>query len=514
MTAGVTAHVQDVVVVGAGLAGLSAAVHLAAAGRDVTVVEQGSAPGGKAGLVERDGYRFDTGPTVLTMPELIEQTFRAVDEEMDDHLTLHRLSPAYRAHYPDGSTLRAYADRDAMADEIGRVCGAGEADGYRRLAAYLQRLYRAEYAHFIDRNVDGPLDLNVAALARLAALGAFGGLEARIRRYLHDPRTIRLFSFQALYAGVAPHRARALYAVISYMDTVAGVFFPHGGMHRLPQALADLAERHGVTFRYGQRVERVETTFGGRARAVVTQDGDRLPADAVVITADPFLAFPQLLNRSPRRLRSLRFSPSCFLLLAGAPRGAADRDHHAIHFGRSWRGGFEEITRQGRLMSDPSFLVSTPTVTDPGLAPPGHHSHYVLFPTPNLADGHVDWDIHRGPYLDLVRRTLTGHGYPELAEDPQAATVTTPVDWQRRDCPAGTPFSAAHTLGQTGPFRTPNLAGENIVLAGAGTHPGVGIPMALISGRLAAERITGPARRGAPPGRPGPVRLQASGGGR
>ncbi|MFJ3229010.1 phytoene desaturase family protein [Streptomyces sp. NPDC086783] len=497
-SATVKGHVQRVVIIGAGLAGLSAAVRLAAAGRDVTVLEQADVPGGKAGLIERGGFRFDTGPTVLTMPDLIEETFQSVGEDMSGHLVLNEVVPAYRAHYPDGSTLQAYADRETMAQEISRVCGAREADGYLRLADYLRRLYLAEYEQFINRNTDGPFDSHLPSLAKLAALGAFGGMEARIRRYLHDPRTIRLFSFQALYAGVAPHRARALYAIISYMDTVAGVYFPQGGMHRLPSALAELAERHGVTFRYAERVERIETGFTGRARAVVTAEGDRLPADAVVVTADPALAYPQMLGRTPRRIRTLRFSPSCFLMLAGAPRGDHERAHHAIHFGRSWRRGFDELTRGGRLMSDPSFLVSTPTVTDPGLAPSGCHSHYVLFPTPNLADGRVDWARQRGPYLDLVRHTLDVHGYRELADHPQAVDVTTPADWLRRGCPAGSPFSAAHTLRQTGPFRTPNLLGENIVFAGAGTHPGVGIPMALISGRLAAERITGPLRQTAP----------------
>lgn len=489
-------HAREVVVVGAGFAGLSAAVRLAASGRSVTVVEQGSVPGGKAGLVERDGYRFDTGPTVLTMPELIEQTFQSVGEDMRDHVTLHEVTPAYGAHYPDGSVLRAYTDRDAMAEEIKRVCGAQEAVGYRRLADYLQRLYQAEYTQFIDRNFDGPWDVSLPAVARLATLGAFGSLEARVRRYLQDPRTIQLFSFQALYAGLAPHRARALYGVISYMDTIAGVFFPEGGMHRLPYALAELAARHGVTFMYGQRVERIETSLSGRARAVVTHGGQRVPADAVVVTADPALAYPQLLGRTPRRLKSTRFSPSCFLMLAGAKRDNSERDHHAIHFSRSWRRGFEEITRAGRLMSDPSFLVSTPTVTDPSLAPASHHSHYVLFPTPNLASSAVDWSKETTLYAEQVRGVLAANGYGDLADSPQALFLTTPADWQKRDCPAGTPFSAAHTLRQTGPFRTPNRVGENIVLAGAGTHPGVGVPMALISGRLAAERITGPLRSG------------------
>ncbi|MEV5837452.1 phytoene desaturase family protein [Nocardia sp. NPDC052112] len=496
----VTGHVDNVVIVGAGLAGLSAAIHLAGAGRSVTVLEQSAQPGGKAGVFTVGGYSFDNGPTVLTMPDLIADTFAAVGENIDDRLELLPVHPAYRAHYSDGSTLDALADLDAMAEEITRVCGSREAEGYRRFVSFLQRLYACEFTDFIDRNIDGPFDLSLPALARLVAMGAFRNMDAKVRKYLRDPRTIRLFSFQALYAGVAPHQARALYSIISYLDTQAGVFLPKGGMHALPVALADAASDHGVRLRYDTTVERIEVSLHGRARAVITEGGERIPADAVIVTVDPALAFPRLLGREPRRLRRIKYSPSCFLLLAGAAGGDTGGPvpaHHNIHFGDSWRQCFDEIIRDGELMSDPAFLVSVPSVTDPGLAPDGCQSYYVLFPTPNSDTGHQDWTRDGPRYRDQVMKTLNEHGYTELAQRPQFEHVLTPHDWQQLDCPAGTPFSAAHTMRQTGPFRTANLVGENIVFAGAGTHPGVGVPMALISGRLAAQRITG--RPGARP---------------
>ncbi|MFD3330511.1 phytoene desaturase family protein [Streptomyces sp. NPDC058701] len=489
---------DHVVVIGAGLAGLSTALHLSGAGRSVTVLEQGGEPGGKAGVFRQDGYTLDNGPTVLTMPELIRQAFAAVGEEMEQHLTLLPVSPAYRAHYSDGSSLDVLTDTHAMAAEIERVCGAAEAVGYRRLVAFLKRLYACEYDNFINRNTDGPLDLALPELARLASYGAFRSMEGKVRQYLKDPRTIRLFSFQALYAGVAPHHARALYTIISYMDTVSGVFFPEGGMHALPRAMADAAVAHGVKIKYHTAVELIETTLGGRARAVLTSSGARIPAEAVVIASEPSVALPRLLGRAPRRLRRLRYSPSCFLWLAGSPPQPATDGrapaHHNIHFGRTWRRGCQEVIDRGVLMTDPSFMVNVPTVTDSSLAPEGCHSHSVLFLAPNLIAGRVDWETTAPRYRDEIRKIVWRNGYTALAEDPRAEHVITPADWLRRGCPAGTPFSAAHTFRQTWPFRTPNLAGENIVLAGAGTHPGVGVPMALISGRLAAERVTGPVR--------------------
>src|SRR5262245_15994573 len=209
----VTGRTDRVVIVGAGLGGLACALHLAGAGRDVTVIERESVPGGRAGRISVDGYEFDTGPTVLTMPELIAEPLAAVGEDLNDWLTLTRLDPAYRAFFPDGSTLDMITDPDRMADEITRVCGAREAEGYRRFIAFATELWRLERDDFIARNLDTPWDLLRPGLFQLIRKGAFRSLGAKVGEYFHDPRTQRIFSFQSLYAGLAPRRALALYAV-------------------------------------------------------------------------------------------------------------------------------------------------------------------------------------------------------------------------------------------------------------------------------------------------------------
>ena len=185
-------------------------------------------------------------------------------------------------------------DPDRMAEEIGRVCGAREADGYRRFVEFASELWRLERDDFIARNLDAPWDLLRPGLLRLLRAGAFRTLHAKVRQYFRDPRTQRIFSFQSLYAGVSPHRARALYAVISYLDSVAGVHFPRGGMHAVPQAMAAAATKHGVTFRYDTTVTRVET-YVGRAHAVHTSTGERIPADVVVLNPDLPVAYRTLL---------------------------------------------------------------------------------------------------------------------------------------------------------------------------------------------------------------------------
>lgn len=489
----VTGPSERVVVVGAGLAGLSAAMRLAGAGREVTVLEREDVPGGRAGRLDvttTDGaYRFDTGPTVLTMPDLIADAFDSVGEDMDTWLDLEPISPLYRAFYPDGSVLDVHSDTEAMAQEITEVIGPDEAAGYRRYVDFVSQLYKYEMRDFIDRNIDSPLDLITPDLAKLIAIGGFRKLAPKVREYLKDPRTERIYSFQAMYAGLSPYDALAIYAVIAYMDSVAGVYFPKGGMHALPVAMAGAAEKHGVTFRYGTIVASIETR-GGRATAVITEDGERIEADVVVVNADLPVAHRDLLGREPWSVRRLKYSPSCYLLLAGSSAHYSKIAHHNIHFGRSWQGVFEDLIDHRSLMSDPSVLVTNPTRSDPSLAPAGKEIYYVLFPTPNL-DSPIDWERTKPRYRQEVLRTLEERGYVGFSDAIEVEDVTTPVEWGARGMERGAPFASAHSFLQTGPFRPSNLWGENVVFTGSGTQPGVGVPMVLISGRLAAERITG-----------------------
>ena len=491
----VSGPTDRVVVVGAGLGGLACALHLAGAGRQVTVVEREPVPGGRAGRLSLDSYEFDTGPTVLTMPDLIAEPLAAVGEELTDWLELMPLDPAYRAFYPDGSTLDVRTDTVRMAAEISRVCGPREADGYLRFVDYARKLWLLERDHFIGRNLDTPLDLLNLNLLRLLGMGGFGRLQSKINQFFRDPRTRRIFSFQAMYAGLAPHDALAIYAVIAYLDSVAGVYFPKGGMHAVPKALAGAAEKHGVRFRYDTTVTRVETA-NGRATAVLTDTGERIPADVVVLNPDLPVAYRELLPER-RRERRLRYSPSCVVLHIGSRQAYRRIGHHNIHFGAAWKGTFDEVIRRGELMSDPSLLVTNPTHTDPSAAPDGRQTYYVLAPTPNLEVAPLDWrgGLARN-YADSVMSVLEERGYVGFRDGVEVERIITPADWQDQGMAAGTPFAAAHTFAQTGPFRPGNLHSSlpNVVFTGSGTQPGVGVPMVLISGKLAAARVLGGSR--------------------
>ncbi len=496
----VPGRTDRVVVVGAGLAGLSAALRLRGAGREVTVVERGPGPGGRAGVVSDRGYVLDTGPSVFTAPELLADTLAAVGEKLEDRLELVPLTTSYRAQYADGSHLDVHADPDAFAAEVEALCGPAEAVALRGYLADLAELYRLQLRTFIDRNLDSPLDLLGPELFQLARRGGFGRLSTHVEERFADDRLRRLFSFQALYAGVSPYRAIAAYAVIAQLDIGAGVWHPVGGIGAVPRAMAAAAADAGVVLRYGTSVQRLDTS-GKRVTGLVLDDGERLPADAVVVTADaPHTLVPGL--RGPRRPT---YSPSCVALHLGVRDDLPGQAHHTISFGASWRQVFDELTRDGRPMSDPSLLISMPSVTDRSLVPDSADGRQgqvlsVVAPTPNLdprsgGNPDLDWTTLAPRYREELLATLEARGYTGVSDAIEVEHMDTPLTWAQQGMAAGTPFALAHTFAQTGPFRPPTLprrGPENVVLAGSSVQPGVGVPMVVISGRLAAERITGP----------------------
>ncbi|MET9214972.1 MULTISPECIES: phytoene desaturase family protein [unclassified Nocardia] len=530
----VVGQTNHVVVVGAGLAGLAAALHLRGAGREVTVLERADHPGGRVGRYRFGDYEIDNGATVLTLPELIDEALAAVGQTRADvGLRIHRLAPAYHARYADGTDIRVFDDAEAMAAEVAATCGPAEARNYRRLRGWLGRIYDAEYTEFMDANFDSPLDLVRSASARaglttLARLGGFGKLGPRVRSYLRDERLARLFTFQALYAGTVPDKALALYGAIPNMDTCLGVYFPEGGMRAITSALADAFTAAGGNLVLGAEVVGVDYTTGAgssperspdsstgrprsragrrRASAVRTADGRAVACDAVVLTAD----LGSLPRFGLRYRRGLRASPSAVVAHGTVPAEVAARwpvqAHHTIDFGAAWATTFTEISARrgrGRVMSDPSLLLTRPALTDPGLyvdrADGRHEPFSLLAPCPNLDAAPLDWDRLAPAYLRELLAELERRGYTGIAEHFRIDHVDTPVTWAAQGMIAGTPFSVAHLFRQTGPFRPRNLPRgvDNVVLAGCGTTPGVGVPTTLLSGKLAAVRITGSRTRNA-----------------
>ncbi|MGW0639182.1 phytoene desaturase family protein [Nocardia salmonicida] len=506
---------NHVVVVGAGLAGLSAALHLRGAGHRVTVLERADHPGGRVGRYKFDDYEIDSGATVLTLPSVIDDALAAVGHTRESvGLRIHRLAPAYHARFADGSAIRVFDDADRMAAEVESACGPAEARNYRRLRDWLGRIYDAEFDEFMNADFDSPLDMvrtprARAALVALAKLGGFGKLGPRVRSYLRDERLTRLFTFQALYAGMSPDDALAVYGAIPNMDTCLGVYFPEGGMRAITAALAEAftaaggelvlnAEVDGID--YATRTDRIANTGGRRAEAVRTTDGGSYPCDAVVLTAD-IAALPRF---GLRHRRGLRASPSAVVAHGTVPAEIAAnwpvQAHHTIEFGAAWARTFAEIAARegrGRLMSDPSLLLTRPALTDADQFVDRATGRFeplsVLAPCPNLTAAPLDWDRLGPAYLRELLAVLEQRGYTGITEHFRVDHLDTPATWAAQGMIAGTPFSIAHLFRQTGPFRPRNLPRgvDNVVLAGCGTTPGVGVPTTLLSGKLAAARITG-----------------------
>ena len=484
-----------VVVVGAGLGGLSAACHLSGRGHRVTVVERGDQPGGRAGRWESEGYGIDTGPSVLTMRGLLADTFAAAGAIMSDHLRLSPVDPMYRACFAGGEPIQVRHGREAMTAEIRRTCGSGDAAAFGRFCDWLGRLYRVEQPHFVERNFDHVTDMArpLGPVLQLIRLGAFRRMASVVNSYFADPRLRMLFSFQSLYAGLSPFDALAVYCVITYMDTVEGVWFPDGGIHAVARGLAAAATAAGAEICYGAPVSRIvrRTGTSGPVIGVRLADGTFLAADAVVANPDVPAVYRELLpeTRQPRVARTGEYSPSCTLWLAGT-RGSlpAGVGHHNIHFGGDWRGSFDALLREGTRQPDPAILVCTPTVSDPSLAPEGGHVIYALEPTPNL-DGRIDWATDRDHFRATLVDRLRGFGYP--VDEVVTERFIDPLDWEAQGMERGTPFALSHRFLQTGPFRPPNRDRRvpGLVLVGSGTVPGVSVPMVLVSGRLAADRV-------------------------
>jgi phytoene desaturase len=475
-------------IIGAGFGGIAAALRMRAKGYDVTVIERGDQPGGRAQVFEKGGYRHDAGPTVITAPFLFRELFELFGKNLDDYVEFVPLDPWYRFRFPDGDTFDYGGTLEKTLAQIRRIEPADEA-GYMKLLAHSKALYDVGFTELADRPFGTPWSMvrHIPSLLRLRSDRTVWQL---VSHHLKSPKLRQAFSIQPLLVGGNPFETTSIYGLIHYLENEWGVYFAMGGTGRLVAAFEKLMEEEGIELRRGETASAIAVE-GGRATGVRLESGETIGAEQVISNADPLHLYANMLpagaaSRLARlKLRS-RKSMGLYVLYFGTDRQYPDVAHHTIWLGERYRELLEDIFRKKVLPDDFSLYVHRPTATDPSFAPAGHDSFYVLCPVPNL-DGDVDWQ-QAGPQLkDRITKALDETMLPGLGEAIQAPFFMTPEDFADRYLSvAGAGFSIAPHFTQSAWFRFHNEAEgiRNLYLVGAGTHPGAGLPGVVSSAKV------------------------------
>jgi phytoene desaturase len=485
---------RSVLVVGAGVAGITAATHLANAGMHVTVLEKDLTPGGRCGRFVRDGHRFDTGPTLFVMPLLYETEFRALGASLQERLRIHAVDPSYGLVFDDGSQLALTSDMKTMREQLDAI-EPGSFDGLQRYLEDGARHYRVVAENMVNREFRRPFDyLRVGALGLLTRGNPLANHYRRMSAYFDAPRLKSAFTFQDLYVGLSPFDAPAILSLLSYTELAHGVWYPAGGMYSVVEALVDLARDAGVEFTFGSTVERIDT-HANTAQGVSLVDGTRLKADIVLANADLAYVYERLLPSDGMALALSRkqFSCSAISFFWGLDKPYEGLRPHTLFLADDYRANFESIVRDHALPTNPSVYIHAPTRLDASAAPPGQDSLTAIVPVGHLrGDSAQDWNENRDLAREHVFRRLRSVGIDDVRDHIKFEAAYTPVTWaQRHNLAKGATHGLAHTLTQMAYLRPRNRHQRyrNLYFAGASTHPGTGVPTAMASGRLAARRI-------------------------
>jgi phytoene desaturase len=474
-----------VVVVGAGVGGLAAAVRLAAAGHEVTVLDRLEEAGGKLAVRERDGFRFETGPSLLTLPEVFRDLARVAGVDLDDLVDLRRLDPVCRYRFADGSTLAVPADPDRAREAVEALC-PGSGPGWDAFHDRARRIWEVSERTFLAGPMESPWRLlrRMRSPADLLAIDGTTTLHRRAARTFDDPRLVQWAGRYATYSGSSPYLAPATLACIPAVEADHGAWYPMGGMGALRDAIVTVAERAGVELRLGEDVEAV--THAGDAVTGVRLAGDEhLPADVVVANADAVHLYRDLLphDRALKRATAAPRSSSGYVLLVGVEGRTPDLAHHNVAFCADPEAEFADLFERRVPVTDPTVYVCNPAVTDPSVAPPGDEAWFVLVNAPPGAGPMPGYDEH---LLDVMAR----RGW-DLAGRTRFVERITPADIEDRYRTWQGAIYGTSSNGARAAFLRPGNRGplRGLYLAGGSTHPGGGLPLVATSGRIVADAV-------------------------
>lgn len=485
---------EPVVIIGAGVGGLSAAIRLAAAGRRVLVLEQASTVGGKMSQITADGFRWDTGPSVITMRSVFEDLFAAAGRRLEDYLTLLPVDPLTRYFYPDGTVLNVTRDWARLAEQIAAL-DERDVEGYLDYLAYAARIHRITGPVFIYN--DPP---SIGRLARtpprdMLAVDPLRTMHQSISGFVRSPKLRQLLGRFATYVGASPYLAPATLNVIAHVELTGGVWYPQGGIYQIAAALERLARELGVDIQTGCTVRQIAVEAGA-ARGVIVSDGTRIPASAVIANVDVATVYEKLLppQAAPsRRVEQLtRADSSCsgFILMLGVDGTHAQLAHHNIFFSADYRREFDDLFARGLPPDDPTIYVAVTSRTDPGHAPDGCENWFVLVNAPPLGDA-FDWARNGAAYRARVLDALAARGF-DVRDRIRVERMLTPVDLERltgarRGALYGTSSNDRFNALRRPHNRAPDVRG--LYFSGGTTHPGGGVPMVALSGKVAARLL-------------------------
>jgi phytoene desaturase len=487
------------IVIGAGVGGIAAAAHLARQGLHVTVLEKNDHPGGRCDHFSRDGHHFDTGPTLLVMPLLYEAEFRHLGASLRELLDLQRVDPTYHLVFDDGRQLALTSDLSAMQAQLESI-EPGSFPGFLRYLEEGERHYRLGIQRLVVRDFRTASDFfTFSNLSLLFQLKPLVNHYRNLSAYFTDPRLKAAFTFQDVYMGLSPFEAPATFSMMPYTELAHGVWYPRGGMYQLVEALMQLARAAGVEFVFDASVERIEVevprTSGARARGVLLSDGSRLSADLVLANADLPYVYQNLLPQDAlaRSLARKRYSCSVISFFWGVDKTYPALAPHTLFLADDYRQNFTSIIRDLDLPENPCLYLHAPARLDPSMSPPSQDTLIAIVPVGHLSEnGEQDWSALRDRARAQVYRRLAQIGIRDLESHLKFELTYAPPFWQNRyNLVKGSTHGLSHTLTQLAYFRPHNRHPhyQNLYFVGASTHPGTGLPTALVSARLVSERI-------------------------
>ena len=485
---------RQVVIIGGGLGGLSAAIRLQAKGFPVTLLEKRHQLGGRAGVFERNGYTFDTGPTILTPPFLVDDLWQAAGREASDYVELVKVDPKYRLYFSDGTQF----DYGGFEDNVERIEKINPRDvkGYEKFLERIKPIYELGFEKFGSQPFE-----SLFSMAKVGPAGirhrAYKSVYGLVSSFLKDERMRIALSFNPLFIGGNPFDATAIYCLITYIEEKHGVWWVKGGTHKLIQGMERLFTELGGEIELNTEVSEIKVSDSKRVKGVTVANGKEYDADIVVSNADVAHTYMDLIDskyrkkNSDRRYKRAKWSMSLFMVYFGVKKQYPDMAHHSIVFGPRYKGLINDIFKRHIVPEDFSTYLHIPTRSDPELAPEGCETMYACTPVSNL-DSETNWEEKKESYRDHILSHLDERILPGLLDNLEVTSVFTPADYEREfNSYRGNGFQLQPLLLQSGYFRPHNRSRDvkGLYLVGAGTHPGAGVPSVIMSADITTQQI-------------------------